>query len=366
MVGSKVVRYLIPMVLVIIAGCGGGEDDTTMVTGLSQGRWGHTAMLLEDGRVLVVGGQGTPTLKFNTAEIFDPNADSWSSAGSMVEKRGTGHTATMLADGRVLVTGETDDGSAEIYDPSTGQWSAAGVMLESRVLHTTTLLADGRVLVAGGGSPPRAVREYNSAEIYDPSTGQWSPTGDMQNKHSADSAILLQDGRVLVVGEYLAEVYDPSAGTWSPAGKPLRERTRGYPLTMLEDGRILITGGEIQQGGWTGLTVPVANVDIYDPSDGSWSAASPMEKGHKLHTATRLPDGRVLVVGSRQMDLYDPATNTWFIAGELIQMRGEFYTATQLNDGRILVVGGKGDTEEGDRGLTFVETYDPSTFVPKD
>ena len=136
MVTKTVTRYFILMAMVpvmaVIAGCGGGEGDTTEVIGISQGRWGHTTTLLEDGRVLVVGGNKSPSGKHVTAEIYNPSTESWSSAGSMADKRGAGHTATRLEDGRVLVVGDNDEALAELYDPSTGEWSSAGVMLEAR------------------------------------------------------------------------------------------------------------------------------------------------------------------------------------------------------------------------------------------
>ena len=147
-------RYFIGMSVVLavalVAGCGG--DDDTGVAAMLQGRWGHTATLLEDGRVLIVGGQESPSRKLDTAEIFDPSTGLWSAAGNLTEKHGSGLKAVLLEDGRVLVLGENDDASAEIYDPSTGQWSSAGVMSEARNWPSATLLEDGRVLVAEYGA----------------------------------------------------------------------------------------------------------------------------------------------------------------------------------------------------------------------
>ena len=364
--GYKLSGFMLFLLATAFAvGCGGGGGEG--IAGMAQGRWGHSATLLEDGRVLVVGGQETLSVALATAEVYDPSTATWSSAGSMSEARGEGHTATLLGDGRVLVTGGSS--SVEVYDPSTGGWSSTGSTLEARAWHTATLLGDGRVLVAAGMDPTAGGEQlFDSAEVYDPSTGQWSSTGSMAGEHARHTASLLGDGTVLMVGKVSAEVYDPSTGTWSPAGKPGGERQLGYTATVLGDGRVLIAGGEMYQGAWTALKVAVRAVDIYDPSTGSWSAASPMEEGRRSHPAVRLKDGGVLVIGDREAEIYDPDTDTWSSAGEMENSRTDGFTAIVLGDGTVLVVGGREDTELGLRGaklggqgLTAVEIYDPAT-----
>lgn len=362
MLGKTKARYFIGMSIVLavglVAGCGGDGD--TGVAAISQGRWGHTATLLEDGRVLIVGGQETPSRKLDTAEIFDPSTGLWSSAGSMAEKRSSGHRAILLADGRVLVLGENDDASAEIYDPSTGEWSSAGVMLEARNWASATLLEDGRVLVAGGSDATKAgVEELDSAEIYDPSTGEWTDTASMEQVHAGHSAAVV-DGKVLVVGKYLAELYDPSTGTWSSAGKPVRERALGATVNVLSDGRVLVTGGQFQQGGWSGVVVPVRTVETYNPSTGVWAETSSMSEARENHPSVQLDDGTVMILGDRATEIYDPATDEWTSTGNMKRSRGELSTATLLRDGRVLIVGGKHDTDDGARGVADVEIYDPA------
>jgi N-acetylneuraminic acid mutarotase len=368
MVVKTVPRRIILMAMVlgmaVIVGCGGGEGDTTEVVGISQGRWGHTTTLLEDGSMLVVGGQKSLSGKLDTAEIFNPGTESWSSAGIMAEKRGAGHTATRLEDGRVLVIGDSDEALAELYDPSTGEWSSAGVMVEARNWASATLLEDGRVLVVGGLDATKAgVEELDTAEIYDPSIGEWSPTGSMENLNSRHRAVLMEDGKVLVVGQLLTEIYDPSTGTWSSAGKPVRERSAGITAMVLKDGNILVTGGEFQRGGWTGVvSAPLRSTELYDLSTGVWTAAGDMNEPRVHHSAIQFGDGKVLVVANRELEMYNPTTDTWSSAGKMMQERDVMYTATLLGDGRVLIVGGKGDTDEGIRGLTAVEIYDPATF----
>jgi hypothetical protein len=130
---------------------------------------------------------------------------------------------------------------------------------------------------------------------------------------------------------------------------------------VLEDGRVLIAGGEVATltAGRSRLLLPTTRVDIYDPSAGIWSMASVLLEGKRFHAAALMPDGRVMVVGDRDVEMYDPATDAWSFYGELKKQAAELHTGTQLKDGRILIVGGKDDTNEDLRGLTHVEIYAP-------
>jgi hypothetical protein len=241
-------------------------------------RGGQTATLLADGRVLVAGGWGLVPAEqypvyYASAEIYDPGAGTFSLTGSMHTAR-SGATATLLPDGRVLIAGGVPGpataavSSAEIYDPTTGTFSQTGSMSVERNSHTATLLPDGRVLVAGGWNP-RQMAALASAEIYSPTTGTFSPTGSMATARQEHTATLLKDGRVLVAGgsddEYStgavssAEVYDPATGGFTPTG-PMTTWRLGQTATLLGDGRVLVSGGE-----WIGETP--ATADLYWPQE---------------------------------------------------------------------------------------------------
>jgi len=190
-------------------------------------RLGFTATLLPDGRVLVAGGylrsDYTPEV-ISTAELYDPGTGDWATTGSMITAREL-HTATLLADGTVLVVGGSGSvgersslGSAEIYHPDTGKWTATGANAFPRVRHTATLLADGRVLVIGGdcdlGQPNcTSGLGLEPTELYDQSTQSWSQTAPLTVGIHFHQAILLSDGRVLVVwsdgGPWNVEFYTP-------------------------------------------------------------------------------------------------------------------------------------------------------------
>jgi hypothetical protein len=176
----------------------------TRTGSMKTGRDSFTATRVRDGRVLVAGGETQDTdagQVYSSAEIYDPATGKWSLTGSMTTPRDEA-TATLLDNGKVLVTGgEDDDGnilaSAELYDPTTGKFTKTGSMSIARSRQTAALLRDGRVLIAGGST---ADDPTDTAEIYDPSLGTFSQTGSMTVARWIPSAVTLPDSSVLVVG----------------------------------------------------------------------------------------------------------------------------------------------------------------------
>jgi len=281
-------------------------------------RTDQTATLLRDGRVLVAGGSGDDGDDLASAELFDPETGRWAATGSMSVIR-SGHTATLLQDGRVLVTGglSTDRtyrfphlASAELYDPTSGLWTATGNMTQARWGHTATLLPDGKVLVAGGAvfPPNGSEKVFASAELYDPSSGQWTATGNLAEARVGHIAILLKNGRVLVLGGFVngsgggspsAEMFDPSTGQWTATANMKTIRS-AYTATLLLDGRLLVAGGV--GGPLDGAQIPLASAELFDPRDGSWTATATMASPRTGHFAVLLSDGTVLVSGGSARD----------------------------------------------------------------
>jgi uncharacterized repeat protein (TIGR02543 family) len=270
-----------------------------------------TATLLDSGKVLVAGGRSLlgPDFTHSTAEIYDPLTGSWASTGSMSVPR-AGHTATLLPNGKVLVVGgyRSDNeisGNAEIYNPATGSWTNAGTLAAARAAHTATLLPNGKVLVVGGPN------NLAVAELYDPTTGSWSSTGSLLDGRGFTTATLLPNGKVLVAGGSAgslasAEIYDPSTGLWAATGSLINGRASSYTATLLSHGKVLVAGG------WDGYT-EFSSAELYDPATGTWAATGALWGTHDQHTATLLPNGRVLVAGGDRprfgrAELYDPGT----------------------------------------------------------
>src|ERR1700737_215588 len=226
------------------------------------------------------------------------------------------HTATLLADGRVLVTGGIRStgflDSTEIYDPGSNTWSPGPSLPSSRSGHAATLLTDGRVLVVGGND---SIQPQATAELYDPTANRWSSTNPMAAPRSAVSSILLKDGRVIAIGGIpglassggVGEIFDPTRETWGPAGNSTPAAFNyGEATTILKDGRVLMTGGASQS--LVGDAVP--DGVVYDPRADRWFATSPMGQARVHHSASLLPDGRVLVAGGRNAQTNGTAFNT--------------------------------------------------------
>lgn len=340
--------------------------------GMIEARSQQTATLLPDGRVLMAGGMIGPPLYGSTAsaELYDPSSGSWTSTGSMHGAR-AGQTATRLLNGTVLVAGGSGGGggrdalaTAELYDPSSGTWTATGDMLVAGIGHTATLLPNGNVLVVGGSGNPLV------AELYDPASGTWAATGrPMIRYHVGHTATLLPDGRVLVAGgppngrengSPTAELYDPSSGSWTVTGNMGRLRV-GHTATLLVDGRVLVAGGNSQGG-----SESTASAEVYDPISGSWTVTGSMVT-IQGGPATVLTDGRVLVAGGfssngkplASAELYDPASGTWSATASMVAVR-HGGTATLLPDGKVLVAGGLGVSGDSET-LASAELYDPGS-----
>lgn len=339
----------------------------TVIASMSEARSGHTATLLADGKVLVAGG-GTAS-----AELYDPSTETWTATGKMIQAR-RGHTATLLLNGRVLVTGGYSDyrgypdrdRSAELYDPATSTWTATGAMSLPHYGGTATLLLDGTVLLAGGES-----EVGNSAELYHPASGSWSDAGGMIEKRFHHAATLLSDGKVLVVGGNpwpspdpndrlaTAELYDPGTGTWTAAGS-MNEPRAFVTALLLRDGRVLVVGGFDH----------IASAELYDPVSGTWTPTGNSDIRDRLATYTLLGDGRVLAVGAccgdadfgaHAAELFNAVSGSWTATTRMDEPQFG-HTAALLTDGTVLVAGGfVQDTSGNETSLASAELYDPGS-----
>lgn len=354
------------------------------VAALSVARESHTATVLDDRRVLIVDGwatvPGTSGAAVVSAEWYDPLADRWGRAATPREQRGY-HTATLLRDGRVLVVGGARENpdvrengntlvfhtSAEIYDPLRDRWMSARPLANRRAFHTATLLDDGRVLVVGGGDYGDPLL---TAEVYDPAADRWSAAGRLSMNRTGHTATLMPSGRVLVAGgiggavrdagNVTCEVYIPEENRWVMIA-PMREVRFGHAATLLPNGRLLVTGGSVNTSAGGGPT----EAEAFRPTGGAgWSLVGTLRVSRTDHGAVLLRDGRVLLVGGREglttivraTEFYDPATHR-SEAGASLAVGRVGHTTTLLDDGEVLVVGGR---DENSDVLASVERYTTS------
>ena len=319
---------LLPNGLILIAG--GSNGSTTLGTAelynpangsliytgsLLHARQNHRAILLDSGKVLVVGGTG-----MSSAEIYDPTAGGFSAANPMSSVRDSA-TVSRLPDGRILVAGGSNGSirlaTAEIYDPSTNSFSTAASMLAARQLHTATTLPGGQILIAGGTGSVGS----GSAEIFNPSLMRFVLTGNMVQPRQEHIATLLAGGMVLLAGGNngvspnaidQAELFNPSSGTFqktdfmSNAGSP----ATGLAATILPSDQVLVTGGTSD-----GSTV-VPGSEIYTPTDGIPApAANPTitVPGYVAQGATAVAAHVTAVPGARYIWM---VTNGTLVAGQ--------------------------------------------------
>ena len=312
-------------------------------------RFGHSATLLPDGRVLVAGGLDGAINTLAEAEIFDAASNSWSNVASMAHPRSG--AAALLPNGKVVVLGGSspyDPASAEQFDPATGLWQAISSMTVARSSASCTLLQDGQLLVLGGGSAERydsATDSWSSAgslrsssghlagllpdgrvlaisaegqEFYSPVTNSWSNDGSLAG---ATRAVRISKDEVLAVRGAQAARFKPSAGTWSAAGTPLMEAKDAY--VTLQDGSVLFLGPTAQR---------------YDPVANAWSLAGTPATGSQAHGAVTLSSGKVLALAANgQTELYDPATNAW--TASVAMPTAACAAVILLQDGSVLAAG---------------------------
>lgn len=352
---------------------------------LSIGRIDHTATLLSDGRVLVVGGGlESETKSQASAEIFDPKTNRWSDAGTMASPRQR-HTATLLPDGKVLVVGGLGPGrgTAELYDPATNSWSAAGTLVQARANHQAVLLPDGTVLVLGGRQPGKPLSD---AEIFQPKTRTWTAVAPLSVARDRPVAALLRNGTVLVTGGVTTDVggsldaavlfgnplastelYNPATKAWSP-GAPMATGRVGHAMAVLDDGKVLVVGG----------TRDPASAELYDPVRDSWMAVGSVLPPRIAPSIGLLRGGLVLVAGGlveeydpatvastgynpvllATADVFDPAHASWTPVPPMREARW-LATGTTLPDGRVLVCGGGNPMAAGSHA---VEAY-PAKYL---
>jgi len=316
------------------------------------------ATLLSNGKVLITG---------NSAELYDPITGSFSPTGAIDSR--IFNSCTLLADGRVLIAGGgfglagVPLASAELYDPGTGIFTPTGNMTTPRAGHNAVLLNTGKVFIVGGESSGGPT----SAELFDPNSGAFTATGSFPGAGGAtDTATLLADGWVLIVTYYsgLAGLYDPATGTISAIGPG-----PGSTATLLANGNVLFTGGTSDNGSSN-------RAYLYDPATEAFRATGSMSASRLGQSATLQGDGTVLISGGQVLpgdgtgpplasdEIYDPTTGTFSMTGNMMTARVS-PAASLLPDGTTLVAGGWGGVPPipGQAPSTTAEIYHPANPI---
>ncbi len=350
--------------LLVLATESRSESSFREIARLGVGRNSHTATLIEDGRVIIVGGKNARHQAIANVEVFDPVSGSFFQISQLLTARHS-HHATLLPDQKLLITG--GGAGAEFLNFADGVWTSADPSDGHAGGDSATLLNDGQVLVIGGMDNA----QQGIARLYHSPSNTWARAGSLTLARRHHTATRLTDGRVLVCGgsDYptgritaLAEIYDPSSGKWTSAGALTVPRQR-HTATLLTDGKILVCGGNNRDA--------LASTELYDPAAGTWTSTSPLSIPRENHTAVLLPDNQVLVCGGvpiastvlASSELYDPVSGNWMANDTLASSRC-LHATTRIANGDILVTGGWGAYNRSSPGAFNLAIRDVETYGP--
>ncbi len=402
-------RFAATVALVLIGCVAVSMDPHSASADVGAGSWQLTGSLLRthyhekvvtlaNGRVLVMHTEDeevTPTHPIFTeglaTELFEPKSGTWMVGPSPPAQNAS--TMLPLADGGALLLGECALGGGQCLPTSTtyrlgssdSTWTPSAPMHEARARPTVAQLPGGRVLVAGGfgdSCAPRIAFGYScaplsSAEIFDPTTGTWSPTAPMPTPRGGASATLLSDGTVLLVGgsSQTDDVlrYNPASGRWTTLGPSLSSFT-GSKLLSLPDDRAIALGGEPEAGfygsyggaGDRALPVCSSIPEIYTAAHSTWTVAPPLpeEPISCSANAALLADGQILYANEVRYGkearydaryVLDPRQQCWTTTGSPVAQHEGILSA--LVGDRALDLGG---TTNNEASVAEAEIYTPS------
>ncbi len=362
--------------LVVTSICACGSESVMMpdlerglheVGNLTRPRNLHVATLLQNGKVLIAGGNaalppaGEGVVEQDllvSAEIFDPETGTSTPTGDMNASRSEDH-GILLPDGRVLIISGFLRLPIEKYDPHSGRFDAVADAPFSVGTRTATVLPNGEILLISGHPGGGRWR------VFDPAKGTLSDTFAMDHPGRGHTATLLKDGRVLIVGgahrgvELTGRnlIYDSSSNGFTEAGHLQVDRS-GHTAVLLADGRVLIVGG------FAGNGRRAQTAEIYDPETNTFSPAG--TSAMAPIAALLLPSGRVFFIHSENgnIALYNPDTQVFSPTGHSIGQWRSGATVTLLDDGRVVIAGGVKWSDGGHSAVPESITDQISIFTP--
>ncbi|GMU06721.1 hypothetical protein ASNO1_29740 [Corallococcus caeni] len=316
-------------------------------------RSSFTLTALPDGRALAVGGLDNASTRLASCDLYSPESG-WSATGPLFTAR-YGHAAVLLQDGRVMVLGGSNTSalsSVEFYDPVAGTWSAGPDMPFTVASPKAALLPDGKVFVVAGGT---------RALLFDPSAAAWTVLPERTYGHSLPVVTVLLDGRVLVSGDPGAELFDFASGSWTRPVPVVTPSRTAHAATRLADGRVLFTGGYNYSPPF------LATASIFDPATNTEVATGSMSVPRTGHAMQSLPDGSVLVLGgspastvlTNSVERYDPVTGT-FSTRVALNLGRQYHQVARLASGKLLVAGGSVAGQSVPVTTAQTEVYDPA------
>ncbi|MDQ3239573.1 MAG: hypothetical protein M3P33_03545, partial [bacterium] len=327
----------------------------TATTGnMATNRRTFTSTLMNDGQVLITGGQNGSVL--SSAALFNTTTGVGIATGNNMTTNHINHAASLLTDGKVLITGggtstTTSSTVTNIFNPVTNTFAVTtGGLVISRSDHTSTLLKNGKVLIYGGRNGATTV---SSAELFTLSSSSFAATGTgVTGAHTNAQSALLSSGRVLISGGTngtgplsASEIYDPITATWSTSSFMTTKRNQ-FTLNLLPNGQVLAIGG-------TDGTNRLSSSEIYDPLKNSWTASGFMTLGLRSeHTTNLLPNGQLLIHGGTTngttelstSEIYDPVTGTFTAMSNFSPNSRKDHKTTNLANGNLITLGGWDDT----------------------
>lgn len=347
-----------------------------MTPALAVARAEHTATLLNNGKVLVTGGQDASLTVVASVEVYTPGANSVNLGGNAMKAARAAHTATLLPSGKVLLVGgyggaDAPLASAEIYDPATSSFTLVSTSMPTgRAYHTATLLANGKVLIVGGYD--QNWNTLGSALLFDPSTSKFTPvTGALIIPRGEHRATMLSSGQVLISGgfdtECLAslEIFDPATSQFTKLQASMGVGKYYHTANLLPNGTVLLAGG------YDSNYSPLGNIETFDPNG---NTVTPRPIGMLLRRAAQsgvlLPSGQVAFIGGFAIDasdhgasaitaeIFDPVTNTQSMLPGTLSYGREGSTVTTLSSGQVVVAGGHtAPAWDPNNGLDLFDPY---------